>query len=516
MPLTPSECQELAALLHREPQDLQFILAPASQYLNGFRVEELKTIIRFYRDKFQRVNRALPNWISLYGKKQELVEVLRRAIQYTPVPPPPPRTPTPSTPSSSYQNQQVPNRMLVVDKQLLENDKTLAKQRGPFSPLKKVVEQATLVENAFAVVSFELEQEVLENLKRTNKGKYVVVIRAYSCEARAFVPWDNSFQIVANATMIVMPPKIKESKMQKSFRTVKGIDISAFVGQKNSLRIISRSLFGIAVVEINRVVSIEQVMQKVEFRSKPMYKCSFCRVPNPDLKRCSKCKHVYYCDEKHQLDHWEQHKTTCMPHDITPPMSPSNIADVAEEKKQNANEKQEDDDDEIEEVTNSVSLICPLMIDRLQVPAKGVHCKHANAFDLKMFLQLAEQSFNWQCPICLKPLPETDLRIDHRMSAILKLAPDHADEVQFLPDGSVQFPTEDESLEKSGNSEGEENESFETHREIPPPPPKKQKLEEVISIVDDDDAARRSLASSQRNWRNLPIPGSREEPIELD
>jgi hypothetical protein len=561
MPITPEECETLAAALRMPAVDLAVIIQ--AQRFERFRIEDLKIFIKFFKEKIFRLHGIVPNWLSLYGRKQDLVNIVRQAYIYQPPPPQSPARTTPTTtrppvtpvpvarppsypyppqqqqtvrvltnarpspspspsphvyrPSTQYQPQQH-SRILVLDKQTLEGNQ-LARQRGPFTVLKKVVEQATLLENTPALLKFDLDQETLENLKRTSKGKYVVVIRVYSSEARSFVPWDTTFQVVANATMVAMPQRLKESKKQSSFRTVKAIDISAFVGQKNSIKIVSRSMLGVAVVEVDRIFNIDQVMQRIEARSKPVYKCSLCRAPNSDLKRCSKCKHAYYCDEKHQLDHWEQHKLQCEAHDTTPPMSPSSIADVAEEQKHSHQEKDIEEDEEIEEVTNSISLICPLMIDRINVPAKGINCKHSNSFDLKMFLQLADQSFNWQCPICLKPLAEPELRVDHRMSAILKLAPEGADEVKLMPDGSVEFPTEEELAKNSKASDAEDEESMQHRREISPlPPPKKQKINEVISIIDDreEHVNMSATQSSQRSWQYLPIPGSREEPIELD
>jgi len=39
-------------------------------------------------------------------------------------------------------------------------------------------------------------------------------------------------------------------------------------------------------------------------------------------------------------------------------------------------------DDEIEEVRSRLSLLCPLTCMRIEIPAKGSGCKHAQCFDL--------------------------------------------------------------------------------------------------------------------------------------
>jgi hypothetical protein len=40
--------------------------------------------------------------------------------------------------------------------------------------------------------------------------------------------------------------------------------------------------------------------------------CDGCSAINHELKRCSGCKHAFYCNEKCQSSHWGQHKNICM------------------------------------------------------------------------------------------------------------------------------------------------------------------------------------------------------------
>ena len=43
-------------------------------------------------------------------------------------------------------------------------------------------------------------------------------------------------------------------------------------------------------------------------------KCQCCGVSSPDLKKCTRCKSVYYCDKVCQKRDWkERHKNTCQP-----------------------------------------------------------------------------------------------------------------------------------------------------------------------------------------------------------
>jgi hypothetical protein len=527
-PLSSSEVQQLSSSLRMRPEDLRAMID--SGRFERLRVDELKDVIRFYKDRMVRLWRMHPPiWMSLYGRKADLLAVVQRTVAYRPEALPhqqqlPPSTPIRVPPSSqpyrspNAQYSTRPNRPLLSIQPFHLNEAMIKKQRGPFALFEKLLAQTTLVENNYASINCELDTELLHALRRSadHTGRIKVFLRLVSSDLRTLVPWDPNFTLIVNGSHVALPQKIKESKKQLSFRSVKGIDLSPFLGQKNNIRILSRIFFGVAVLEVDRVFNVDHVMQKIEERSKPIYKCALCQEAHPGVKRCSMCKHVYYCDEKHQLEDWGKHRTVCKANPTTPPMSPKYIADVSEQGKKSENPENQDDDDEIEEMTQMVSLTCPLMIDRINVPAKGIHCKHTSCFDLKTFLLLAHESYNWQCPICLKPLAEPDIRIDHKMSAILQLAPPESEQVRFSVDGSIEFPKEDEA----GSNDASEGDASEPESE-PVPPFKRPRVEEVISIIDDPretPSLRRGSLSSEEYQQimNAPIPGSREEPIELD
>lgn len=40
--------------------------------------------------------------------------------------------------------------------------------------------------------------------------------------------------------------------------------------------------------------------------------CGQCGIQDNQLKKCSKCQAAWYCNEKHQRDHWEQHRPFCI------------------------------------------------------------------------------------------------------------------------------------------------------------------------------------------------------------
>lgn len=79
-------------------------------------------------------------------------------------------------------------------------------------------------------------------------------------------------------------------------------------------------------------------------------------------------------------------------------------------------------DDGVEETSFKVALRCPLGFVRIEQPAKGRLCKHAQCFDLETYLQFGQKQLEWFCPICSKPLPVPDLRKSKLFSDILAFA----------------------------------------------------------------------------------------------
>jgi hypothetical protein len=56
--------------------------------------------------------------------------------------------------------------------------------------------------------------------------------------------------------------------------------------------------------------------------------------------------------------------------------------------------------------------VCPLSRKISITPARSVHCKHAECFDLTYFLSHAFRTNNWICPICYTQITAEDFRVD--------------------------------------------------------------------------------------------------------
>ncbi|RNA43087.1 E3 SUMO- ligase PIAS2-like isoform X3 [Brachionus plicatilis] len=110
-----------------------------------------------------------------------------------------------------------------------------------------------------------------------------------------------------------------------------------------------------------------------------------------------------------------------------------------------------DMDFEIETNYYKVSLQCPLMKFRIQIPSRAVSCKHIQCFDLESYLMMNEKKPTWLCPVCDQHTPFDSLFIDALFQDILKKCPDIED-VQFNADAewSVVKPSETAGADKSG------------------------------------------------------------------
>ncbi|KAF5536825.1 e3 SUMO ligase pli1 [Fusarium phyllophilum] len=70
-----------------------------------------------------------------------------------------------------------------------------------------------------------------------------------------------------------------------------------------------------------------------------------------------------------------------------------------------------------------LTLRCPLSQKRLEFPCRGLDCKHWQCFDGTTYIQLQEQSPQWECPICYAYVPFDALAVDGYMTNILHKTP---------------------------------------------------------------------------------------------
>ncbi|BBN00103.1 hypothetical protein MPTK1_1g26420 [Marchantia polymorpha subsp. ruderalis] len=93
-------------------------------------------------------------------------------------------------------------------------------------------------------------------------------------------------------------------------------------------------------------------------------------------------------------------------------------------------------DDEVVEAGSRVSLRCPISHKRIKTPVKGELCRHHQCFDFDSYVEINEVRPVWRCPYCNSNLNCLQLRLDKKMSQILKDVDEKYFEVFVNQDGS--------------------------------------------------------------------------------
>ena len=121
-----------------------------------------------------------------------------------------------------------------------------------------------------------------------------------------------------------------------------------------------------------------------------------------------------------------------------------------------------DSDFEIETSTLKVSLLCPLMKFRINLPGRASTCKHVQCFDLESYLMMNEKKPTWNCPVCDQNAPFDNLLIDSLNQEILAACPRDIEEVVFAQDGSwtkvVPVDTKKSATQSDERSKAKSNE----------------------------------------------------------
>eukprot|EP00929_Paragymnodinium_shiwhaense_P051776 TRINITY_DN25_c0_g2_i1.p1 TRINITY_DN25_c0_g2~~TRINITY_DN25_c0_g2_i1.p1 ORF type:complete len:1173 (+),score=392.10 TRINITY_DN25_c0_g2_i1:151-3669(+) len=106
------------------------------------------------------------------------------------------------------------------------------------------------------------------------------------------------------------------------------------------------------------------------------------------------------------------------------------------------------------------SLLCPITLSRMHLPARGHKCEHLQCFDLQgyMISNSKMENFNnrWRCPVCnLEIRPPKDLYIDKYMMKILAETDKKDEEVKLDESGkwTVTATASDEPAEDDSDGE---------------------------------------------------------------
>lgn len=154
-----------------------------------------------------------------------------------------------------------------------------------------------------------------------------------------------------------------------------------------------------------------------------------------------------------------------------------------------------EDDDDIVATCTMLSVRCPLGLCVINLPVRGVHCKHLQCVDLKTFMMFSKKARSkaWRCTVCHHFIKVSDLRIDPYLKKILAevKGEDELEEVEIFPDGSWKRREDDEI--------------------VPEPPSKKVKAEQVEVGAPATNGSSASAAAQNET------PGSSASaPVEID
>ncbi|POM61487.1 SUMO ligase [Phytophthora palmivora] len=157
----------------------------------------------------------------------------------------------------------------------------------------------------------------------------------------------------------------------------------------------------------------------------------------------------------------------------------------------------EDEDDVVATVT-MLSVRCPLGLCVINLPARGLHCKHLQCFDLKTFMLFSKKARSkaWRCTVCHQFIKASDLRIDPYLKKLLAEVEgeDELEEVEIFPDGSWKRRVEEEL--------------------VPEPPAKKVKAEQVDAAVPSTNSTSTAVVVASASDGT---PGSSAAaPVEID
>ncbi|KAJ3429445.1 suppressor of variegation 2-10 isoform i [Anaeramoeba flamelloides] len=83
----------------------------------------------------------------------------------------------------------------------------------------------------------------------------------------------------------------------------------------------------------------------------------------------------------------------------------------------------------------SISLKCPLGMNRIKIPARAKQCSHIQCFDLQTFLDFTKVSNETSCPSCDRKFAIKDLIIDGFVDQILKKEKGYDQEMIIYPNG---------------------------------------------------------------------------------
>ena len=99
-----------------------------------------------------------------------------------------------------------------------------------------------------------------------------------------------------------------------------------------------------------------------------------------------------------------------------------------------------DQEEEMEEVvlaSNIISLRCPLSFVQIEIPIKGMLCKHSIVVNAQGLIEYCLHNNYWNCPLCEKKCYFSTITVDRKLMEIIEKAPKDCSNVELDPLGNV-------------------------------------------------------------------------------
>jgi E3 SUMO-protein ligase PIAS1 len=154
------------------------------------------------------------------------------------------------------------------------------------------------------------------------------------------------------------------------------------------------------------------------------------------------------------------------------------------------------DDDTIALDQLKISLLCPLMKTRMNIPARTKTCSHLQCFDLLNYLNMNEKRPSWKCPQCNANAHFDNLIVDQYFMDLLKAVEQNVEEVELLRDGNWKIlevacdtlsDDDDDTPLKAMKIEDASSKAKAA---------KKEEAAEIITLDDSDDEGARAFPAS--------------------
>ncbi|CAO3589553.1 unnamed protein product [Absidia cylindrospora] len=117
-----------------------------------------------------------------------------------------------------------------------------------------------------------------------------------------------------------------------------------------------------------------------------------------------------------------------------------------------ASEEDDDTDDELTMGNEYISLMDPILLTKVNHPARGIFCRHATCFDAKCFFQCYIPQQLWTCPIChIQIRGIQDLYIDYDLKLAIATYPEQnrfilSNDGTYLTESQYQQPMDQPPL----------------------------------------------------------------------